>query len=68
LSKTDRKPCRMEPSYKTGGGNTMLHKLDQRHPKADNVVPKPKPSTAMKRAKRDPIGLLLCVGFGNWRT
>jgi hypothetical protein len=29
-----------------------------------NVALKLKRSTAMKRAKRDPIGLRLCVNFG----
>jgi hypothetical protein len=44
------------------------HQQAPRHPKADSVVPKPKPSTAMKRAKRDPIGLMLCVGFVSLKT
>jgi len=34
--------------------------LDPRHPKADSVVQKLKPSMALKRAKRDPIGQQLC--------
>jgi hypothetical protein len=33
----------------------------QKHLKADSVVPKQKPSMALKRAKRDPIGQKLCV-------
>jgi hypothetical protein len=41
----------------------VAHQLDPRQPKADNVVPKLKPSMAMKRAKRDQIALQLCVGF-----
>ena len=41
--------------------------LDPRHPKADSVVRRLKPSMAMKRDKRDPIGLLLCVVFERWR-
>jgi hypothetical protein len=44
------------------------HQLDLELSKADNVAPRLKPSTAMKRAKRDLIGLLLCVGLGRWRT
>ena len=35
---------------------------------ADYVALKLKPFTAMKRAKRDPIGLKLWVGLGRWRT
>ena len=42
----------------------VAHQLAPSHPKADNVVPKLKPSTGVKRAKRDLIGLRLCVGLG----
>jgi hypothetical protein len=40
----------------------------QKPPKADNVVPKLKQPTALKPAKRDPIGLLLCVGYERWKS
>lgn len=33
--------------------------------RADNVAPTLKPFTAMKRAKREPSGLRVCVGFEN---
>jgi hypothetical protein len=35
---------------------------------ADNFVLKLKPSMAMKHAKRDLTGLLLCVGSERWKT
>jgi hypothetical protein len=41
----------------------MVHKLAPRHPKADDVVQRLKPSTAMNPSKCDAIGLLLCVGY-----
>jgi hypothetical protein len=37
--------------------------LDLRRLKADSVAPRLKPSTAMKRAKREPKGQKVCVGF-----
>jgi hypothetical protein len=45
-------------------GSMVEHQLAPRHPKADNVALRPKRSTAMKRAKRDLIGLKLWVGLG----
>jgi len=47
---------------------TGEHQQAPRHPKADSVVPKLKPSMALKRAKRDQIGLRLCAVSGRWRT
>jgi len=37
--------------------------LAQKQSKADNDAPTLKPFTAMKRAKREPNGLKVCVGF-----
>jgi hypothetical protein len=37
--------------------------LDHEQKKADSVVPRLEPSTVMKRAKREPNGLRLCVDF-----
>ena len=36
--------------------------------KADNVAPRLERFTAMKRAKRDQIGQVPCLGFVRWRT
>jgi hypothetical protein len=36
--------------------------------KADSVVPKLKPSTVMKRAKRELTVLRLCGGYVHWRN
>ena len=43
-------------------------RLDLRQSKADNVALKLNESMAMKRAKHDQIGVVLCVGSGYWRT
>jgi len=40
----------------------------QKHPKADYVALKLKLSTAMRRAKREPNGLLLCGDFVLWKN
>jgi len=45
----------------------VVLQLAPRHQKAESVVPRLKPFTAMKRAKRDLIGQKLCVGSGRWR-
>jgi hypothetical protein len=46
----------------------VVHQQAPRHPKADSVVLKLKPSMAMKRAKRDPIGLRLCADSVRLKT
>jgi len=42
--------------------------LGQRQNKADSVASRLKPSTAMKRAKREPNGQMVCVGFVRLKT
>jgi hypothetical protein len=39
------------------------HQLALKQKKADSVAQRLKPFTAMKRAKREPSGLRVCVGF-----
>ena len=46
----------------------VAHRLAPRHPKADNVVLRPNWYMDARPARRDPIGLLICVGLGRWKT
>jgi hypothetical protein len=59
VSSAEPLPQREKPS----AGFMVEHQLAPELSKADSVAPTPKPFTAMKRAKCEPNGLKVCVGF-----
>jgi len=46
---------------------TEVEALGRELKPGDNDVPKPEQKFEQKRAKREPFGLMLCAGLGNWR-
>jgi hypothetical protein len=53
----------LEMKVSISSGAMVEHPLDLMQLKVDSVASRLKLSTAMKRAKREPIGLRVCVDF-----
>ncbi len=56
---------RLQQMVRPNAGSMEERQLAPRQIKADSVVQRLKPCTAMKRAKREPNGRRVCVGFAS---